>query len=172
VNLGVYIKPYYITRIEDRYGNVLENFSTEKKQATDERTAYKMIHMLRGGVEEDGGSSRALSPAVTEHNEVGGKTGTTDNASDGWYIGITPNLVTGVWVGGDERSIHFPSWSFGSGGKSALPVFDKYMSRVYRHPELGYPKGQFMRPATGLGEGATLECPEESEEVEEEFIVE
>ena len=171
VNLGVYIKPYYITRIEDRYGNVLANFSTEKKQATDERTAYKMIHMLRGGVEEDGGSSRALSPAVTENNQVGGKTGTTDNASDGWYIGITPNLVTGVWVGGDERSIHFPSWSFGSGGRSALPVFDKYMSRVYRHPELGYPKGHFMQPATGLGEGATLDCPEQTEDVEDEFKI-
>jgi penicillin-binding protein 1A len=172
VNLGVYTRPYYITRIEDRYGNLLENFSTEKKQATDERTAYKMVHMLRGGVEEDGGSSRALSDAVIANNEVGGKTGTTDNASDGWYIGITPNLVTGVWVGGDERSIHFPSWSFGSGGKSALPVFDKYMSRIYRHPEVGYPKGHFMRPATGLGEGATLDCPEEPEDVQEEFIVE
>jgi penicillin-binding protein 1A len=172
VNLGVYTKPYYITRIEDRYGNVLQNFSTEKKQATDERTAYKMIHMLRGGVEEIGGSSRTLSPAVTDHNEVGGKTGTTDNASDGWFIGITPNLVTGVWVGGDERSIHFPSWSFGSGGRSALPIFDKYMSRVYRHSELGYPKGQFMRPATGLGEGATLDCPDEPEDAGEEFIVE
>jgi penicillin-binding protein 1A len=167
VNLGIYIKPYYITRIEDKYGNVIQNFTIEKKQATDERTAYKMVHMLRGGVEEEGGSSRVLSSAVVDNNQVGGKTGTTDNASDGWYIGITHNLVTGVWVGGDERSIHFPSWSFGSGGKSALPVFDKFMTKVYRHSELGFPKGEFTQPATGLG--ASLICPEETEETASEF---
>jgi len=162
VNLGVYTRPYYITRIEDKYGNVIQNFSTERKQATDEVTAYKIVYMLRGGVEESGGSSQALSDAVTEGNQVGGKTGTTNNASDGWYIGITPNLVTGVWVGGDEPSIHFPSWGMGSGGRSALPVFDKFMTKVYRHSELGYPKGQFRQPANGL-DGARLDCVEEVE---------
>lgn len=156
VNLGIHIKPYYITRIEDKNGNVLQTFVPETKQAMDEKTAYKMIFMLQGGVEEEGGTSRGLSYSLKVDNEIGGKTGTTQNASDGWYMGITHNLVTGVWVGGDERSIHFPSWSFGSGSKTARPIWDKYMVKVYEHPEVGYPKGSFKRPASGLD--MTLDC--------------
>jgi penicillin-binding protein 1A len=156
VNLGIYTQPYYITRIEDKNGNVLENFVPKTRQAMDERTAYKMIYMLQGGVQESGGTSLGLSYDLRTNNEVGGKTGTTDNASDGWYMGITHNLVTGAWVGGDERSIHFPSWSFGQGGKTAAPIWDKYMTRVYRDKELGYGKGVFRRPAMGLD--ITLDC--------------
>lgn len=156
VNLGVYTQPYYITRIEDKNGNVLESFVQHTRQAMDEVTAYKMIHMLKGGVEESGGSSQALSADVKADNEVGGKTGTTDNGSDGWYMGITHNLVTGVWVGGDERSIHFPNWGEGSGGRTALPIWNKYMSRVYQHTEAGYMKGNFRTPATPLD--VTFEC--------------
>jgi penicillin-binding protein 1A len=122
----------------------------------DEITAYKMIYMLRGGVEEAQGTSRGLSYVLKVDNEIGGKTGTTDDASDGWYIGITHNLVTGVWVGGDERSIHFPSWSFGAGSKSARPIWDKFMVRVYEHPEVGYPKGYFKHPVSKLD--MTLDC--------------
>jgi penicillin-binding protein 1A len=113
--------------------------------------------MLQGGVEDVEGTSRGLSYELKVNNEIGGKTGTTDNASDGWYMGITHNLVTGAWVGGDERSIHFPSWTFGQGGKSARPIWDKYMVKVYRHPEVGVPKGFFKRPSAGL-DGATLDC--------------
>jgi len=157
VNLGLRIEPYYITRIEDKNGNVLDNFVPKTGQAMDEKTAYKMIYMLQGGVEDVEGTSRGLSYELKVNNEIGGKTGTTDNASDGWYMGVTHNLVTGAWVGGDERSIHFPSWSFGQGGKSARPIWDKYMMKVYRHPEVGVPKGFFKRPASGL-DGATLDC--------------
>lgn len=156
VNLGMYTEPYYITRIEDRHGNVLATFDTSKKQVTNEETAYKTLYLLKGGVEEEGGSSRNISDQVTDNNDVGGKTGTTDNASDGWYIGVTHNLVTGVWVGGDERSIHFPSWAMGSGGRSALPIWDRYMQRVYTYRELGYPKGFFRQPAHGLQ--ANFDC--------------
>jgi penicillin-binding protein 1A len=148
VNMGVYTKPYYITRIEDKNGNVLESFVQNTKQVMDEVTAYKMIHMLKGGVEESGGTSQALSAEVKVENEIGGKTGTTDNGSDGWYMGITHNLVTGVWVGGDEPSIHFPNWGEGSGGKTALPIWDKFMKQVYRHTEAGYMKGRFRQPMT------------------------
>jgi penicillin-binding protein 1A len=102
--------------------------------------------LLKGGIEEEGGSSRALSDHLKYDNEIGGKTGTTDNGSDGWYIGVTHNLVTGVWVGGDERSIHFPRWGEGSGGRTALPIWDKYMTKVYAHPETGYRKGRFTQP--------------------------
>jgi penicillin-binding protein 1A len=145
-NLGIYTKPYYITRIEDKNGNVLENFVPQTKQALDENTAYTMVYMLKGGVEEEGGTSAGLSTAVTVGNEVGGKTGTTDDASDAWYMGITHNLVTGVWVGGDERSIHFPSWGEGASTRSALPIWDRFMAKIYAHPELGYSKGYFKQP--------------------------
>jgi penicillin-binding protein 1A len=103
--------------------------------------------MFKGGVEEEGGTSSGLSNEILSDNEVGGKTGTTDDASDAWYIGITPNLVTGVWVGGDERSIHLPP-GYGSGSRSALPIWEKFMLQVYRHPETGYGKGYFKQPAT------------------------
>jgi len=156
VNLGIYTKPYFITRIEDKNGNVIETFVPQTRQATDEKTAYKMIYMLQGGVEEEGGTSRNLSFTLKKDNEIGGKTGTTDNASDGWYIGITHNLVTGVWVGGDERSIHFPSWYFGQGGRTARPIWDKYMVKVYEDPETGYGKGLFRRPSGALD--MTLNC--------------
>jgi penicillin-binding protein 1A len=146
VNHGTFTKPYYITRIEDANGNVIENFIPVPKQVLDESTAYTMVHMLKGGVEEEGGSSRSISNAVKQDNEVGGKTGTTDNGSDGWFIGITHNLVTGVWVGGDERSIHFPNWGESSGSKAALPIWDNYMKQVYAYPAVGYPKGTFKKP--------------------------
>jgi penicillin-binding protein 1A len=156
VNLGIHIDPYYITRIEDKNGNVIQTFVPQTKQAMDEKTAYKMIYMLQGGVELEGGTSRGISYVLKKDNEIGGKTGTTDDASDGWYMGITHNLVTGVWVGGDERRIHFPTWSFGAGSKSARPIWDKYMVQVYEHPEVGYGKGAFKRPATKLD--ITLDC--------------
>ncbi|MEO5601913.1 MAG: transglycosylase domain-containing protein [Cyclobacteriaceae bacterium] len=160
VNQGIYTKPYFITRIEDKNGNVIETFVPKTSQAMDEKTAYKMIYMLQGGVEEEGGTSRSLSYSLKVDNEIGGKTGTTDNASDGWYMGVTHNLVTGVWVGGDERSIHFPSWFFGQGGKTARPIWDKYMVKVYENPEVGYGKGFFKRPNSSLD--MTLNCSEYS----------
>jgi penicillin-binding protein 1A len=146
VNHGIHTKPYYITRIEDKYGNVIQTFLPVAKQAIDETTAYTMVHMLKGGVEEEGGSSRALSEFVKSDNEIGGKTGTTDNGSDGWYVGVTNNLVTGVWVGGDERSIHFPRWGESSGGKTALPIFDLFMQKVYSDTRTGYRKTTFEVP--------------------------
>jgi penicillin-binding protein 1A len=155
VNLGIYTEPYYITRIEDKNGNVIENFVPKTKQALSEQTAFKMVYMLQGGVQESGGTSLGLSHDVKSDNEIGGKTGTTQGASDGWYMGITHNLVTGVWVGGDERSIRFPNWSFGAGSKSARPIWDKYMVKVYRTPATGYKKGFFKRPSQ-LTE--TLDC--------------
>lgn len=156
VNSGIYTEPFYITRIEDKNGNVIENRIPKNRQAINEQTAYKMIYMLMGGVEEEGGTSRGLSLDLKKENEIGGKTGTTNNASDGWYMGITHNLVTGVWVGGDERSIHFPSWNFGSGALSARPIWDKFMTKVYADAEVEILKGKFKRPSTGLD--ITLDC--------------
>lgn len=156
VNSGLYTKPFFISRIEDKYGNVIEAFVPETRQAINDQTAFKMVYMLMGGVEERGGTSGGLSRALKEDNEIGGKTGTTNDASDGWYMGITHNLVSGVWVGGDERAIRFPSWSFGSGTKSARPIWDRFMMKVYADPTTGITKGQFKRPASGLD--INLDC--------------
>jgi penicillin-binding protein 1A len=156
VNLGIYTEPFLITRIEDKNGNVIESFIPQTRQVMDEKTAYKMLYMLMGGVEEDGGTSEGIDPFLKIDNELGGKTGTTDRASDGWYMGVTHNLVTGVWVGGDDPTIHFPSWVFGTGGKTARPIWEKFMHRVYSDSATGYGKGKFKMPtdSTDLG----LDC--------------
>ena len=121
-----------------------------------EQTAYKMLYMLRGGVEEEGGTSSYLPYELKIDYEIGGKTGTTNNASDGWYMGVTNDLVTGIWVGGDERSIHFERWSDGQGGRTARPIWSKYMTNVYADEELGYKKGKFQRPVKGID--VVLDC--------------
>jgi penicillin-binding protein 1A len=156
VNNGIHTKPFYLTRIEDKNGNVIENFVPKTRQAINDQTAYKMIYMLMGGVEEDHGTSQGLSRELKIDNEIGGKTGTTNNASDGWYVGVTHDLVTGVWVGGDERAVHFPSWVFGQGTRTARPIWDKYMVNVYKDPTTGITKGKFRIPKSGLD--ISLDC--------------
>jgi penicillin-binding protein 1A len=156
VNSGTFTTPLYITRIEDRNGNVIENFIPKRRESINEQTAYKMIYMLEGGVQERGGTSGSIPFALREDNEIGGKTGTTNDASDGWYMGVTHDLITGIWVGGDERSIHFPSWGLGSGAVSALPIWAKFMTKAYADPLTGVTKGKFKRPSTGLD--ITLDC--------------
>lgn len=156
VNLGIYTEPFFITRIEDKHGNVIKSFIPQTRQVMDEKTAYKMVYMLRGVVEEEGGTSTWIHPFLKLNNEVGGKTGTTNKASDGWYMGITNNLVTGVWVGGDEPVIHFPSWVFGTGGRSARPIWERFMLDVYGDPATGYGKGSFNKPLEDPG--TSLDC--------------
>lgn len=156
VNEGNFTEPYYITRIEDKNGNVLENRVPKTRQAISEQTAFKMIYMLMGGVQEAGGTSAGLPFSLRENNEIGGKTGTTNNASDGWYMGVTKDLVSGAWVGGDERSIHYRSWDMGQGSKTARPIWAKFMSKVYLDESLEYKKGSFKRPASGMD--ITLDC--------------
>jgi len=156
VNAGIHTQPFYITRIEDKNGNVIENFVPKTRQAISEQTAFKMIYMLMGGVEEEGGTSIGLPYDLKVDNEIGGKTGTTNNASDGWYMGVTHNLVSGAWVGGDERTIHYREWSLGQGGKTARPIWAAYMSKVYADKTLEYKKGQFKRPSSGMD--ISLDC--------------
>ena len=156
VNNGIHTKPFYITRIEDKNGNVIENFVPKTRQSINDQTAYKMIYMLMGAIEETGGTSVGLSRELKKDNEIGGKTGTTNNASDGWYVGVTHDLVTGIWVGGDERSIHFPSWVFGQGTRTARPIWDAYMTKAYLDPLSGIVKGKFRLPKSGLD--IALDC--------------
>ena len=156
VNQGIHTQPFFISRIEDKNGNVIENRVSKTRQAINEQTAFKMVYMLMGGVQESGGTSVTLPYELKKDNEIGGKTGTTNNGSDGWYMGITRDLVSGVWVGGDERSIRFREWSLGQGGKTARPIWAHYMQKVYNDPTLDYKKGQFRRPAGGLD--MTMDC--------------
>jgi penicillin-binding protein 1A len=155
VNEGIFTEPYFITRIEDKNGNVIENFVPKTRQAINDQTAYKMLFMLKGGVEIEGGTSTGLKYDLKKDNDIGGKTGTTDNASDGWYMGVTKDLVSGVWVGGDERSIHFRSWDMGQGSKTARPIWERFMLKIYLDESLTYKKGVFNRP---LGIDFTPDC--------------
>ena len=129
VNKGIWTEPIFITRIEDKNGVILENFSPKTHEAMSEETANTMVRMLQEVV--DGGTGSRLRSRYGFTNQMGGKTGTTQNQSDGWFIGITPKLVTGVWTGCDDRAAHFRTVLLGQGAHMALPVFGEYMKRVY-----------------------------------------
>jgi penicillin-binding protein 1A len=150
VNKGIYNTPYFITRIEDKHGNIIREFPPKTREVLSEETAYLMVHMLMGATTEQGGTALGLSGEVRHENEVGAKTGTTQNASDGWFIGLTKDLVGGVWTGGDDRSIHFRTSALGQGARMAMPIWDLYMQRVYADSLLGYEKGRFPTPIRSL----------------------
>jgi len=139
VNKGIWTEPIFITRIEDKNGVILESFTPKTQEAMSEETANIMVRMLQGVV--DGVYSPAADKKVGTgvrlrykyqfKNEMGGKTGTTQNQSDGYFMGITPNLVSGVWSGCEDRSAHFRTINYGQGANMALPIFAEYMKRVY-----------------------------------------
>ena len=143
-NQGVYIKPMFITRIEDKNGNVIERFMPEESEAMSELTAYKMIELMKGVVQSGTGIRLRSSYGFT--NPIAGKTGTTQKQSDGYFMGITPDLTTGVWVGAEDRSVHFRSTSLGQGSHTALPIWAYYMRKVYNDPNLHVSKGDFTKP--------------------------
>jgi penicillin-binding protein 1A len=146
VNKGTFIKPYYVTRIEDKNGNVIQQFVPDETEAINEETAYVMLNMLQGTTTEPGGTALGLDRSLRVDNEIGAKTGTTQNASDGWFIGVTKDLAAGGWVGGDDRSIHFKYWAMGQGARTAMPIWEKFMLKVYADQTLGYEKGPFEKP--------------------------
>jgi penicillin-binding protein 1A len=150
VNKGVWTEPTFITRIEDENGAVLQEFVPKKVEALNEETAYLMLHMLKGATEEPGGTGRGINYELKVDNEIGAKTGTTQNASDGWFMGVTKDLVSGSWVGGDDRSIHFRSWVLGQGARTAMPIWTKYMTSVYADKDLAITKGAFDQPMREL----------------------
>ncbi|MGD0712212.1 MAG: PBP1A family penicillin-binding protein [Bacteroidales bacterium] len=147
-NKGVYVEPIFITRIEDKNGNVLETFKPKTSDAISEETAYLMIMLLKGVVESGTGVSIRYKYKLS--NPIAGKTGTTQNNSDGWFLGVTPSLVTGVWVGCEDRSVHFRYTNLGQGAHMALPIWAKYMLKVYADKSLGIKKDDFERPAKEL----------------------
>jgi penicillin-binding protein 1A len=156
-NKGVYIEPIFITRIEDKNGNVLQTFNAKSQEAISEETAYLMIQLMKGVVE--GGTSVRLRYKYGFDNPIAGKTGTTQNQSDGWFMGITPELVTGVWVGCEDRAAHFRSITLGQGANMALPIWALYMQRVYGDPGLRYSKNDFAAPSKPIN--VDLDCGEE-----------
>ena len=136
VNKGIRTAPLFVTRIEDNDGNVLATFSPQVNEVISESSAYKMLIMLRAVINEGtGGRIRRLYNITAD---MGGKTGTTNNNSDGWFMGFTPHLVSGCWVGGEERDIHFDRMADGQGASMALPIWGIYMNKVYADKTLGY----------------------------------
>ncbi|WP_375579933.1 transglycosylase domain-containing protein [Marivirga tractuosa] len=147
VNEGFYTKPFYIERIEDKNGKVLKQFVPKTGEALSSETAYAMLHMLKGSTEISGGTALGLDRELREDNEIGAKTGTTQNYSDGWFVGVTKDLAAGAWVGGDERSIHFRNIGLGQGARMAMPIWEKFMKKVYADEELAVSKGEFKKPS-------------------------
>ena len=158
-NQGVYVKPSLITRIEDKNGTLLYQHTPQTKDVISSETAYVTINLLQGVTESGSGSrlrhktgaNSAYKSAVTGYpyefkNPIAGKTGTTQNNSDGWFMGMVPNLVTGVWVGGEDRSVHFESTMYGQGATMALPVWALYMKDCYNDERLAISKEEFTVP--------------------------
>lgn len=147
-NKGVYVKPIFITKIEDKNGNVIETFKAEQHEAMDEVTAYKMIELMKGVVYE--GTGVRLRYKYGLRNPIAGKTGTTQNQSDGWFMGITPDLTTGIWTGAEDRSVHFKTITLGQGSNMALPIWALYMKKVYSDPTLHISQGDFQKPLSNV----------------------
>jgi penicillin-binding protein 1A len=165
-NKGVYIEPILFTRIEDKNGNTIVDITPKTYEALDERTAYIMLKMLKGVVDGayNPSTGKVVGTAMRLRTSWGnrqkyanikfptaGKTGTTQNNSDGWFIGITPDLVTGVWTGAEDRSVRFSSTDKGQGANMALPIYGYYMNRVYADPTIEISTGDFERPEGDLG---------------------
>ncbi len=153
-NRGVWIKPTYILRIEDRNGVVLHTEKPIPVPAMNEEVAYVMTRMLRGVVTS--GTGWRLAGKYGVKAPIGGKTGTTQNNSDGWFMGISPQLVAGVWTGCEDRAFHFTSTAQGDGATTALPIFAGFMKRVYANPQLKISKADFEPPKNGVS--ITFDC--------------
>ena len=160
-NKGVYNSPLPVYRIEDKYGNVLQEFRPESREVITENTAYLMCNLLEGVV--TGGTGVRLRYKYKLMNPMGGKTGTTQKHADGWFMGVTPDLVGGVWVGAEDRSIHFQNLANGQGANMALPIWAKFLLKAYADPRLKMSDRPFDRPA---GINKRLDCDETISEAE------
>ncbi|MDX5346516.1 MAG: transglycosylase domain-containing protein [Hymenobacteraceae bacterium] len=150
VNHGVWVEPVYVTRIEDKNGNILMEFVPKTREALSEETAYVMTHMLQAATERGGTAYGLRWKYKLPNKEIGAKTGTTSNYSDAWFMGITPDLSCGVWVGGDDRSIHFRSIALGQGAKLAMPIYGLFMQKVQNDKSLAVSRDAFPKPSVPL----------------------
>lgn len=135
-NKGIRTAPLFVSRIEDNEGNIIADFAPHMEEVVSEESVYKMLIMLRAVINEGTGGRVRRVYGITA--DMGGKTGTTNNNSDGWFMGFTPSLVSGAWVGGEERDIHFDNMRDGQGAEMALPIWGLYMQKVYADKSLGY----------------------------------
>lgn len=147
-NKGIRTAPLFVSRIEDSEGNILEEFTPNMEEVISEESVYKMLVMLRAVINEGTGGRVRRVYGISA--DMGGKTGTTNNNSDGWFMGFTPSLVSGVWVGGEERDIHFDNMRDGQGAEMALPVWGLYMKKVYADKTLGYSQDEKFEMPEGF----------------------
>ncbi|MDL2231189.1 penicillin-binding protein [Porphyromonadaceae bacterium OttesenSCG-928-L07] len=153
-NKGVYNTPVLVSRIEDKYGNVLANFTARSKEVITAQTAYLMTNLLEGVIHE--GTGRRLLFRYGLYNPMGGKTGTTQSHADGWFMAVTPELVGGVWVGAEDRSIHFQNLKHGQGANMALPIWGLFLRKVINDPSLRFSQRPFEVP-TGMDKDLTCD---------------
>ncbi|QZT35883.1 transglycosylase domain-containing protein [Halosquirtibacter xylanolyticus] len=167
-NKGIFTKPIFVTSIEDKNGNIVADFEPFRDEAISKNTAYLMINLLQGVINRGTGSRLRWNKEYGQFTAaMAGKTGTTQNHSDGWFMGVTPELVTGIWTGANLRSIHFDNIRMGQGANLALPIYGFYMHKVYDDPTLGYTQDtQFEKPA---GFNINIDCDQDVEkEIEEQ----
>jgi len=172
VNHGIRAAHMFVTRIEDNEGNIIAQFQPRMNEVISDESANKMLYMLKAVV--DGGTAGRLRFRYGLKGEIAGKTGTTNNNSDAWFMGMTPTLVSGVWVGGDDRDIHFDSMAMGQGATMALPVFAYYMQRIYKDKQLGYNENAVFDMPAGynpcvIDESGLSDFAEDGESIEEIF---
>ena len=180
VNQGVYVKPVLVTRIEDKNGTVLYEYVPKTRDVLSKDVAYAMVNLMEGVVQSGSGgrlrhsynkNNRVYQDVVTGYpynltNPIAGKTGTTQNQSDGWFMGMVPNLVTGVWVGGEDRSVHFKRTAYGQGASMALPIWGLYMRKNYENKELGVSNKGFPKPS---GLSIEIDCSKVQEEQQKDI---
>src|SRR5690606_12584607 len=156
---GKRVKPELILKIADHEGRLIYTPKVEREQVLDPEIAWLMTYMLRGGVEEPEGTSQALWSwdLWRKNNELGGKTGTSSDYVDGWYVGMSADLVTGVWIGCDDRTIHFRNSQTGEASRTALPVFGSFMEKIYKDPALPYTYKPFPEPSVEITK--SYRCP-------------
>ena len=167
VNHGIRAAHMFVTRIEDNEGNLIAQFQPRMNEVISEESANKMLYMLKGVV--DGGTAGRLRHRYNMKGDIGGKTGTTNNNSDAWFMGLTPTLVSGVWVGGDDRDIHFDRMDIGQGASMALPVFAFYMQKIYKDKQLGYNENAVFELDEGYNPCSTDDYLEDDNGIEEVF---
>ena len=163
VNRGVYTEPIFVTRIEDRHGNLISSFSATSSDAISEQTAYTMLGMLKNVI--NAGTAGRLRWQFGFTGDMGGKTGTSQENRDAWFMGVTPKLVAGVWVGGEDQSVHL--WSRGEGSALALPIYGEFLKRVYADPRLGIRQTDLFQAPVGA---VSYDCDPEEEVIEEPSI--
>ncbi len=146
-NKGIWVEPMMVTRIEDKHGNLLASFNTQEEVAMSEETAYKMLYMMEG-VTSNEGTGRRLRGKYEFTNPIAGKTGTTNNFADGWFVGIVPDLIGAAWTGAEDKMVHFTNHDNGQGSNMALPIWALFMKKVYADPSLNVSQGSFERPLT------------------------